>query len=231
MTQDRRYDDDEVAAIFELATEPASRRSLPSSSSGDGMTLAQLQEIGREVGLPPERIAEAASALEVRRRALPRRRVLGVPVGVAHVVDLPRAPTDAEWERIVADLRQTFGARGTLGSHGGLREWANGNLHAFIEPGAAGQQLRLTTTKGDVAPFISMGLAMMFVALIMAVAMFVKDKAVVEMLVPALFAAVGATAIGVNLARLPGWAGTREEQFQLVGQRTLALLSAPADDA
>ena len=50
---ERRYSDEEVAAIFARATETQEsqpRRNTP----GEGMTLAELQEIGREVGIAPE---------------------------------------------------------------------------------------------------------------------------------------------------------------------------------
>ena len=54
-----RYNEEEVAAIFERAAEAqqTARRHLP---PGEGMTLADLQEIGREVGIPPELVAQAA---------------------------------------------------------------------------------------------------------------------------------------------------------------------------
>src|SRR5688572_13988748 len=132
MTNERRYQDDEVAAIFEAASAPAVSRG--DTASAQGMTLAELQAIGSEVGIPPERIAEAASSLERNRPPIPRRTELGMPMSAAHVMELPRALTDREWALVVADLRETFGARGNESSHGASRQWTNGNLHAFVEP-------------------------------------------------------------------------------------------------
>lgn len=51
------------------------------------------------------------------------------PVGVSRVVDRPRAPTDREWEQLIAEFRTTFGVRGQATSAGGLRDWSHGNLH------------------------------------------------------------------------------------------------------
>jgi hypothetical protein len=67
---DRRYDDEETAAIFLTAAEnpQAAPLHLPSN---EGLTLADLQEIGREVGISPEAVAQAAQALELRRQPLP----------------------------------------------------------------------------------------------------------------------------------------------------------------
>ena|SRR5712664_49430 len=58
---DRRYDDKEIAAIFRAATEGAqsSPREVPRD---EGLTLADLQAIGREVGISSEAVARAAHA-------------------------------------------------------------------------------------------------------------------------------------------------------------------------
>ena len=115
----------------------------------EGLTLAELQAIGHEVGLPPERIFEAASALDRRREVPPSRTSLGVPISVGLTVDLPRAPTDREWDMLVAELRTTFRARGRVESTGGSRQWVNGNLHAYVEPTQSGYRLRMGTLKGN----------------------------------------------------------------------------------
>src|ERR1700741_1755290 len=107
MPDERTYGEEEVAQIFEAAAArrgPGSTAPVPTK----GLTLAELQAIGGEVGLAPERVAEAAAALDLRRDVR-RRTELGMPVGVGRTIDLPRAPTDREWEMIVADLRETFG--------------------------------------------------------------------------------------------------------------------------
>jgi hypothetical protein len=80
MTEERRYGEDEVSAIFEAAA--AAR---PSSDSAHpppvrGLTLAELQEIGTEAGVAPDRIADAAAKVDRRRNATPGRTWLGMPV-------------------------------------------------------------------------------------------------------------------------------------------------------
>jgi len=64
---DRRYNDDEVSAIFLAAAEGPQATSL-SVPRSEGLTLADLQEIGREVGIAPEAVAQAARGLELRGR-------------------------------------------------------------------------------------------------------------------------------------------------------------------
>ncbi|HEX6309773.1 MAG TPA: hypothetical protein VFZ69_16485 [Longimicrobiales bacterium] len=106
--KDRRYREGEVRRIFELATrQPAP--SPPAAGSADGLTLADVQSIGLEVGLAPEVIAQAAAALDASP-ATPRRS-WGMPVELGRVVPLPRAMTDHEWDQLVAELRTTFRGR------------------------------------------------------------------------------------------------------------------------
>ena len=223
MSDERRYQEDEVREIFEAAADArdTSRRAL---SSGDGMSLTELQEIGLEVGLSPERIAEAASALELRRSIPPAKTYLGMPLSVGRSVELPRAPTDLEWELLVSELRDTFQARGELDSQGNLRQWTNGNLHAYIEPTETGHRLRLQTLKGNVLPMTVMGLAGIGMALLLVVALFSKDRLAAEYLLPIFFGGLGAGTIATVAATLPGWARTRAEQMEYIAARAQVLI-------
>ena len=74
---ERRYNDKEIAAIFRAAAEtpPGAQREVPED---EGLTLADLQAIGREVGMAPDAIAHAARTVDVRLGA-----------GAAHVVTPP----------------------------------------------------------------------------------------------------------------------------------------------
>ena len=102
MADERRYGEDEVAAIFEEASAPAISRG--DARSAEGLTLTELQAIGREVGITPERIADAAASLVRSQPPLPRRTELGMPVSAAHVVELPRALSHANSQREAVDL-------------------------------------------------------------------------------------------------------------------------------
>jgi len=56
------------------------------------------------------------------------------------------ALTDAEWERLVADLRRTFDAKGKVEVQGRLRSWTNGSLQLHVEPEDSGYTVRMRTT-------------------------------------------------------------------------------------
>ena len=228
MMDERRYEEEEVAQIFQAAASPREResRGRALTPSTGGFSLAELQAIGSEVGIEPERIAEAAAALEVRGAVAPKRSYLGMPVSVGRTVDLPRAPTDREWDMLVAELRETFGARGKDRSSGGMRAWNNGNLHAYVEPTAEGYRLRLGTTKGGAAQSIQMGMAALLAGLLLAVLLFaeVLDE---DLSVLLIFAMMGVGALGMNAIRLPRWAREREEQMDHIAVRARSII-APA---
>ena len=60
---ERKYREEEVKEIFDLAAS-AGDVGLPPVSDDRGLTLAELQEVGLEVGMEPGRIAEAALAVD-----------------------------------------------------------------------------------------------------------------------------------------------------------------------
>ena len=133
MSKERRYQDHEIRQILDLAIgeEDGLAHSRPAV---DGLTLLQLQEVGREVGLPPSRITQAVAAFERRGESVPHGTTLGLPTSVERVVPLPRSPSDREWELLIAELRTTFGGKGEVTSHGGLREWSYGGCRRLSSP-------------------------------------------------------------------------------------------------
>jgi hypothetical protein len=225
----RRYGDDEVREIFGLATTGDTRdRALPSEAGG--LTLSELQQIGREAGIEPARVAEAAASLDARGRPAPVRRSFGLPIGLSRVVDLPRAPTDREWEQLIAEFRTTFEAQGHASGSGGLREWSNGNLHICVEPTAQGEQLRLSTLKGDAASLNGLGLVMGGMSVLMGAVVAAAGKPGKALVLVGMFAGLALAAFGVNLVRLPRWARERERQMEAIAAHAVTLLSDPEVD-
>jgi hypothetical protein len=225
---ERRFNEAEVAAIFERATEAqqASPHYLP---AGEGMTLTDLQEIAREVGISGEQLAQAAKAIEMGGRPTSRQ-FMGLPIGVGLTIDLGRKLSDGEWDRFVVDLRETFDARGTLRSEGTLRHWANGNLQAHLEPTATGHRIRLRTVKGDARGLIIGGLGMAgFAAAALVAAAVPAVGSNVGLLSPvsALVATGGALMFGIGAFRLPAWARLRRRQMEDVAARIAVVASGP----
>ncbi len=227
MTNERRYQDEEVKEILSLAANRA-EVGRPVVSDEGGLTLSELQEVGLEVGMDPGRIAEAAFAVDTRRELLPRRTSFGMPISVGRVIELPRAVTDREWELLVAELRETFGARGQVTSHGGVREWNNGNLHAFLEPTETGHRLRLRTHKGGAIALNRVGVAGLAMGLILLTMFLTTGPSPVRLeLVMMLLVGMGGGALATNIVSLPRWARDREGQMEYLAGRVEALLGEP----
>lgn len=237
---ERRYTEDEVARIFERATEAqtepqqTARRQL---RSGEGMTLAALQEIGREVGIPAELVAQAARSLEAAGQPM-RRSFFGFPIAVGRTIDLERRLTEEEWEHLVVDLRDTFDARGAVRIDGSFRQWTNGNLQALVEPTPTGQRVRLRTMKASARGLMMGGLALLGGA----AATFIASIAGGGLADPGTVSSIGFMSViglgifGAGALQLPGWARLRLRQMEGVAARLalstrLHLPEPPAEEA
>jgi hypothetical protein len=224
---ERRFDEAEVAAIFEKAAEAqhTRQRQLP---SGEGMTLAELQQIGREIGIDPQLVTQAARSLEAAGRPTSRR-LLGLPIGVGRTIDLGRKLSDAEWEQLVVDLRETFDARGSIRQEGSFRQWTNGNLQALLEPTSTGHRLRLKTMKGDAVGWIAGGLGMLGAAAALFIAAMTQGGSAAELLTRfGAMATIGAGMFSLGALRLPSWSRTRRRQMEEIAGR-LAEKALPPD--
>jgi hypothetical protein len=224
MTDERKYQEEEVKEIFDLAASSRPELGRPSVSNEGGVTLSELQEVGAEVGMEPRQIAEAAFLVDTRREVLPRHTLVGMPISAGRVVDLPRALTDREWDILVGELRETFGARGHVASHGGIREWTNGNLHAFLEPTATGDRLRLGTEKGNAVSSISAGIAGLVLGLLLIWLFVFEELGRASLVIPVLMTWLGGGTLVASTLRLPRWANQREEQIEYIAGRVGALV-------
>ena len=224
---ERRYTEEEAAQIFERAAQSQTQQSLPRQRAAhEGMTLAQLQEIGREVGIPGDLVAQAAGSLAVAEARPMERRLLGLPIAVGRTVELPRRITESEWERLVVDLRETFDARGRLREEGNFRSWSNGNLQALIEPTGTGQRLRLRTLNGQARSLIGAGIAMFVASWAMVVIRVLGEGAQPGLLTRmGIVMTVGVGMFAFGALRLPAWARLRRQQMDDVAARLVADVS------
>lgn len=229
---ERQYNDEEVAAIFERAAE-TEHTALPVSHEGKGLTLAALQDIGREVGISPESISLAARSLDQAGRPASRK-FMGLPIGVGRTVEFDRPLSDSDWEGLVADLRTTFDARGTVRYDGPFRQWTNGNLQALLEPTPNGHRLRLQTVKGDSRALMTGGGIVLGGAAATLIAVAVAGS----LDNPGTAAGVGFMALmglgmfAAGALRVSGWARRRRAQIEaIIARLASAAKTLPKDDA
>jgi hypothetical protein len=226
---DRRYNDKEIAAIFRAASEgPLNpQRDVPPE---EGLTLADLQAIAREVGISPAAVAQAAQALDIRRENAART-FLGLPIGVARTVNLNRRLTDPEWERLVVQLREVFNARGTTRADGSLRQWTNGNLQVLLEPTETGHRLRFRTLHGAARASIGAGLAALGVTATVAVATAISGHLGDAIPGIVFLLATGMAMIVNGALRLPAWARQRGRQMDALAAQMASPPNEPSPDA
>ncbi len=228
MSSERRYSEKEIAAIFEKAAgaqEDASRH----VARGEGLTLAELQQIGSEVGISSEFIARAAASVGRSEPVPAPTTYFGVPISVARSVELPSPLSDEDWERVVVDLRETFRARGEVRSGGSVRQWWNGNLHALVEPTETGYRLRLGSLKGSARSALTTGMAAFVMGLTFVLVLAFSGKFGTELpstIMLSLFAFGGLASMGMVVYSLRRWVEKRGRQMEAVAARALELVAA-----
>ncbi len=223
---ERRYDEAEIRAIFARAAreqEEVQRR----LGSDDGLTLAELTQIGEESGLSAAFVARAASSLGRMGSAPPPTHAFGLPVGVSRTVRLDAPLTDDEWEVLASDLRYTFDAKGKERSNGNVREWRNGNLYAIAERSDGGYRLRMGTKKGEAQTNLMLGVGFALVGLVLLVAIGL-GVSLWSIIFPAFaFGISGLGLLASTWLSLPRWAAKRERQMEGVAERLLERTSGP----
>ncbi len=212
----RRYTDDEVSEIFLRATDSAHQ--LGAQPPGrPGMSLAELQEIGAEAGIPAEQVALAAQSLDQPAAVGPvTRRMIGLPIAVADDVELGRHLTDAEWDQLVVMARDLFSARGLLRQDGSFRQWTNSNLQMLLEPGTGGHRLRFKTLNGYARGLIMAGTGAIGIAAAVSLTPLLSgNPALISNLDGmGILALVGSAMVGRGVYGLKGWAERRRAQFR-----------------
>ncbi|MEP6831736.1 MAG: hypothetical protein ABJB74_00020 [Gemmatimonas sp.] len=210
----RRYSDEEVAAIFAKAIE-AEGPALTQPSRDDGLSLTDLQNIGRDVGLTPEAVANAARSMDAGAPASART-FLGFPIAVERTVMLNRRLTDEEWELLVVKLRDAFDAKGRVSASGSFRQWTNGNLQALLEPTASGHRLRLRTVKASAQVGIRMGMFAIAMSGAVALSGAVAGHFVNALPGVTLLLTVGVGALASSVLPLRQWANRRRQQMESI---------------
>ncbi len=218
---DRRYTDEEMSEIFRRATEDTPQPA-PQSPGATGMSLAELQEIGVEAGIPAEQVALAARSLDQPVAVGPvTHRMLGLPLAVADDAELGRQLTDEEWDQLVVLARDLFSARGRQSQDGSFRQWTNGNLQVLLEPSGTGHRLRLRTRNGYARSLILGGTGALGIAMVVGLVPLLEgsQQMIANLDGMAILGLAGLAMIGRGVFGLNGWAKRRREQFRQLIER------------
>ncbi len=151
----RKFDEKEVALIFQQATEldvPGEGRReaySPSDLSG-GLDLQELKEIAAQVGVDPTRVDRAARSLMTRPRPSPVSMFLGrsTDIEMESEFDVPLRLSDEIRGDLLREIRTVTARQGVAGGQSGSFEWkAEDHLakrYVTISPSSAGTRLSVT---------------------------------------------------------------------------------------
>ena len=129
--QERQYSDDELRRILEDATR-SELQPKEVARQQEGLTLAEIREIAREVGIDPGAVDRAAASLLATESidAAPSSRVFS---RVRHEETMiPRPLTDSEMRLVAMQAERVLGRRGSLYSAGDFVEWRDGRNRLYV---------------------------------------------------------------------------------------------------
>lgn len=116
--------------MLQRATEIEERR--PGPGSGRGLSLGELHEIAKEVGLSPEVINEAVMAVQSGRRSRSDA-MLGAPLTTKLVRAIPRALDNAAMQQVIRVIDERVDTAGTVTEALGTVRWTSADRGRGME--------------------------------------------------------------------------------------------------
>ncbi|WP_412061890.1 hypothetical protein [Rubrivirga sp. IMCC45206] len=136
---ERTYSEREVADLIGRAVERQQEAAAPHAEVG--LTLAEVERIGRETGIDPAHLRAAAAEMDAAGRTLSRQSgQTTTHVAVERWVDAPLTPEG--WEDIVAHLEAEIGLDTALTTHGTVQQVG----HAYEWSHTSSLGIRTTVT-------------------------------------------------------------------------------------
>lgn len=118
MPSSRRYNDQEIGALIQRATELYEA----SGRHEENLSLDEVEQIAQDLGVPVEYVRAAAVEMAGGDSQLSSKNVLGFPF-VERITDLYDAEiSDEQWEDLIMEMRRLEGS-GTITVEGSIREW------------------------------------------------------------------------------------------------------------
>ena len=146
----RRYSDHDVALILRRALELEEQRPRPDVP--DGVTLADLREIAREVGIDPRMVEKAAAELDVSGSRTARTLATESAV-VREIREVPRALSAEEIHELIRMVDRTLTEQGTVTQALGEVRWTSRgkfrSTQVAVKPTAGETVISVEESLGD----------------------------------------------------------------------------------
>jgi hypothetical protein len=145
---DHVFTEEEVRAIIRRASVRQEEEAERQEARSHGLTLADLEHLGTEVGLDPKHLRAAADEVQTgRRTAVEAETQTATHVIVEHWVDRPFS--DKAWEDAVALLRSRFGVDMWYGRGGEGRVERVGRVHEWVRTSQLGGETRVSVSERE----------------------------------------------------------------------------------
>ncbi|GAB5520508.1 MAG: hypothetical protein RhofKO_27590 [Rhodothermales bacterium] len=153
---DRVFSEQEIAQILQRAIERQEAEVEKRRARDHGLSLAELERLGSEVGISPEHLRAAAS--EVHRPGVQRKHEVSDTHNYVERL-IPGYLTDAAWGEIVTDLRHQLGVdtNDSISIIGNMHEWSHTSASGISTKATLAQRgnsvaLRLSQRVGIASP-------------------------------------------------------------------------------
>lgn len=227
----RRYTEKEIASIFKQASEAqeAAQRQLQQS---EGLTLEEIAAIGKEAGITPEFIAQAAANVDRKVEKQPAETYLGIPYSTSRTIDIPGSFTDDDWTQLVTKLHDTFQVHGNITQQGATRKWQAEGIKVLVEPAGEGYRARLSALN-EQHRGILVGATVMFVMglFFLAIVASKGDLLTAKAMFVSMFSIVGMGAFGGSSLKLSKWRREQEAKMDAIGLHLGSIKMNPSLEA
>lgn len=220
LSTERQFNEREIHAILKKAAED----DQPVPPHADGLTLAELAQIGKEAGISTEAIGRAAASLDVTAPASSSLGTsIGVPLMATRSADLGSSFLDGDWDRLVVDLQQTFRVPGETRLFGELREWKTDDLTVLVEPTQSGHSICLRAVNplgkaGLIGGAVLFAMGLFFTLLVAAKA---GNADLAKLLFTSMFSIVGVGGMAYSSYQSRRWSTKMERHMEEVARRAV----------
>ena len=227
MDPETRFSEDEVQKILAKAAKSQQREESTLEEATSGLSLTRLQQVAADVGIAPVHIEAAAREILVRRQSAPAGTIVGLPRELGTLRVAPGVVSDAQWEKIVAELRQIFGKSGIPSQFGALREWVSTNDRSEsmpvclrLTPDEAGTRITLRQSVTAMSSLIwGVGGGLAGVAVLIGVLMAIVGFEPAVAGAPAMLGGIGVLSAGVGWIGGKSWSKQQQERLERAADR------------
>lgn len=213
--QPRRYSEREIGAILKRATEWQEERDEATASVPAGLTLDEIEQIARDVGVDADLVRRAATEMVYTGTPEKQWHVLGAPLRVTHEATVPAHATDEHLDEVVVAIREHLGQQGRFEKLNGTLTWMgqDGRSQDEISVVPEGKQTRIQGKQFFLGMAMLIFFLPLFFTLVLGSAYLAEEVGLPVLLEMALLMGALLTVFGLGRVGFKGW--TRQQRQRM----------------